>query len=292
MNPEVDYQVNTKIYESLNSLVCRAVFCHNKQPIILKILKQDYPTLAELIRYKQEFEITHSLNLDGVIKAYELRRYQNSLLIILEDIGGDSLKNIITETKISLKELLEIGIKIVESLRTIHAANIVHKDINPSNIVYNQKTKQLKIIDFGISTFLSREKLSIQNVNKLEGTLAYISPEQTGRINRAIDYRSDFYSLGVTFYELLTNRLPFETEDPMEIVHCHIAKKPIPPCHFLTETECPKVFSDIVVKLMAKTAEERYQSAWGLKFDLENCLAQINRNSKFFDFSTCHPRYF
>lgn len=284
MNPEVDYQVNTKIHESLNSLVCRAVFCHNKQPIILKILKQDYPTLAELIRYKQEFEITHSLNLDGVIKAYELRRYQNSLLIILEDIGGDSLKNIITETKISLKELLEIGIKIVESLRTIHAANIVHKDINPSNIVYNQKTKQLKIIDFGISTFLSREKLSIQNVNKLEGTLAYISPEQTGRINRAIDYRSDFYSLGVTFYELLTNRLPFETEDPMEIVHCHIAKKPIPPCHFLTETECPKVFSDIVVKLMAKTAEERYQSAWGLKFDLENCLAQINRNSKFFDF--------
>jgi len=287
MNIFADYQIIAKIYESANSLVYRAVLKQNNQPVILKILKQDYPTPSELTHYKQEYEITRSLNLDRVVKTYDLQRYQNSLVMLLEDFGGESLKSWMAQRQFTLEEFLSIAIKIAESLRAIHAANIIHKDINPSNLVYNPETGQLKIIDFGISTALSRENPTLRNPDRIEGTLAYISPEQTGRMNRAIDYRTDFYSLGVTFYELLTHQLPFTSTDAMELVHCHIAKQPVPP-HELVGAQVgaplPSIVSDIVMKLMAKTAEDRYQSAWGLKADLETCLHQLQTSGEILDF--------
>ncbi|WP_334729060.1 AAA family ATPase [Nostoc sp.] len=279
-NIKVDYEIIQKIYESANSLVYRGIFKPNIQPVILKILKENYPTPSELNRYKQEYEITRSLNNDGVIKTYDLQRYENSLVMFLEDFGGESLKLLMRDRQFSLKEFLSIAIKTTESLATIHAANIIHKDINPSNIVYNLETEQLKIIDFGISTSLAWENQTVGNIDRLEGTLAYIAPEQTGRMNRGIDYRSDFYSLGITFYELLTNKLPFATTNSIELVHCHIAQQPVPP-HELVETlntpsqPIPKALSDIVMKLLAKTPEERYQSAWGIKADLEICSDRL-----------------
>ena len=282
MKATTDYQITAKIYESANSLVYRAVLKQNNQPIILKILKEDYPTPSELTRYKQEYEITRSLQQDGVIKAYDLQRHQNSLVMFLEDFGGESLRFWMAERQFTLKEFLTIAIKITESLGAIHSSNIIHKDINPSNLVYNPKTGQLKIIDFGISSVLSRENQTVRNPERLEGTLAYIAPEQTGRMNRVIDYRSDFYSLGVTFYELLTHQLPFATTDPMELVHCHIARMPEA---LENREEIPKAVSDIVMKLMAKTAEERYQTARGLKADLENCWYQLQTNSQISNFS-------
>ena len=184
-----DYQIVQKIYDSANSLVYRANLKHNRQPVILKILKENYPTPSELNRYKQEYEITRSLNTAGVIKAYDLQRYENSLVMFLEDFGGESLKLLRQDRTFSLLEFLSIAIKTTKSLAAIHAANIIHKDINPSNIVYNPETKQLKIIDFGIFTSLAREQQRIDNLDRLEGTLAYIAPEQTGRMNRGIDYR-------------------------------------------------------------------------------------------------------
>ena len=282
------YQILAKIHESANSLVYRAICDRNNQPLILKILKEDYPTPSELNRYKQEYEITHSLNLEGVVKAYDLQRYQKSLVMLLEDFGGESLKSWVTKRQFTLKEFLTIAIKIAETLGAIHGANIIHKDINPSNLVYNPETGQIKIIDFGISTILSRENPTLRNPDRLEGTLAYISPEQTGRMNRAIDYRTDFYSLGVTFYELLTHQLPFATTDAMELVHCHIAKQPIAPHECVGATHglpLPTIISDIVMKLMAKTAEERYQSGWGLKADLETCLHQLQTSGQISEFS-------
>ncbi len=293
--------VQDKIYESANSYVYRAIRKPDNTPVILKLLKQDYPTPAQLVRYKQEYEITRSFNIQGVIKAYDLQEYQRTLVIILEDFGGESLHKLIVSPPLSpppspsyekglgltfpmpLAEFLRLAIKITDILGQIHAVNIIHKDINPGNIVLNPRTGEVKIIDFGIATRLTRTNPSLSHPNVLEGTLAYISPEQTGRMNRFLDYRTDFYSLGVTFYELLVAKLPFTTTDVLELVHCHIAKQPVTP-HILTEQDVPKAVSDIVMKLMAKTAEERYQSAWGIRADLEACLIQLETTGRIEEF--------
>lgn len=279
-----DYQITEKIYESSNSLIYRAIGKQTGKSYILKVLKESYPTPSELTRYKQEYTIISSLNLLGVIQAYDLLRYENKLVMVVEDFGGESLENLLHKKKVTLEESLSIFIKIAESLGEIHAANILHKDINPSNIVYNPETQKLKIIDFGISTILSRENPILQASTQLEGTLAYISPEQTGRMNRALDRRTDFYSLGVTFYQLLTHQLPFATTDPLALVHSHIAKQPVPPHLVVGEERCPKAVADIIMKLMAKPAEERYQSAWGLKADLETCLYQLQNTGQIISF--------
>ncbi|WP_445305155.1 MULTISPECIES: serine/threonine protein kinase [unclassified Microcoleus] len=267
-----DITIVSKIYESANSLVYRGILKSNQQPLILQLLKEDYPTPAEHYRYQQEYEITRRLNLDETIKAYELRKYDNTQVMLLEDFGGESLKFLQERRTFSVSEFLHLAIQSTDALGKIHQKNVIHKDITPSNIVLNYQTGQLKIIDFGLSTILSQENPSLKSPNLLEGTLAYISPEQTGRMNRVIDYRTDFYSLGVTFYELLTNQLPFESLDALELVHCHIAKQPTPPHEI--NPEIPLNISEIVMKLMAKMAEDRYQIAWGIKADLETCLAQ------------------
>lgn len=277
-----NYQLVEKLYESANSLVYKAFLKTNSQPIIVKVLKENYPTFSELNRYKQEYEITRFLKSDNIIKAYELQRYDNSLVMILEDFGGQSLNLLLSQSKLNLEDFLAIALKITDGLSAIHKANIVHKDINPSNIVYNFQTGELKIIDFGISTRLSQEFLTVCSPNQLEGTLAYISPEQTGRMNRGLDYRSDFYSLGVTFYEMLTHKLPFPTIDPIELVHCHIAQQPLP-IHKLIP-DIPIAVSNIINKLLAKTPEERYQSAGGIKADLETCLYQLKTNRQISQF--------
>ncbi|NEO76152.1 AAA family ATPase [Moorena sp. SIO4G3] len=272
------YQISTQIHQSTNSLVYRGSRESDNLPIVIKVLRQDYPTPTQLTRYKQEYQITHNLDLVGVIKALDLEAYQNTLVIIFEDFGAKSLKRLYQENQFTLKEFLQIAIAICDALGNLHNAKIIHKDINPANIVYNPDTKQLKIIDFGISTRLSQENPTLKNPELLEGTLAYISPEQTGRMNRCVDYRSDFYSLGVSLYELLTGKLPFETKDSLELIYCHLAKQTLPPNNIVVENHdspLPQMISDIVMKLMAKTAEERYQSAWGIKADLEECLQQL-----------------
>ncbi|MEG4207492.1 AAA family ATPase [Microcoleus sp. Pol7_A1] len=265
--------VQKLLYESANSLVYRALREADHQPLILKLLKESYPTPQELLRYRTEYRITRELKEAGVVQVYDLQKYQNSLVMFVEDFGGESLKIWMQQRKFSLNEFLLLAIATTETLGQIHSANIIHKDINPSNIVFNPATEQIKIIDFGISTQLTRETPSLKNPNILEGTLAYISPEQTGRMNRALDYRTDFYSLGVTFYELLTGKLPFETEDPLELVHCHIARQPLPPHQI--EPKIPRIVSQIVSKMMEKNAENRYQTALGLKHDLDTCLVKL-----------------
>jgi PAS domain S-box-containing protein len=277
------YQILAQIYHSSNSLVYRALREQDNQGIILKVLKSDYPTPAELTRYKQEYEITRSLNIEGVIKAYDLQKYQDTLVMFLEDFGGESLAIALKSQKIALLKFLPIAISIAETLSRIHAANVIHKDINPSNIVFNQETGQVKIIDFGISTVFTRENPTLKNPQVLEGTLAYMSPEQTGRMNRTLDYRTDFYSLGATFYQLLTGRLPFEATDALELVHCHMARQPIPPHQLVSEI--PPAISSLVMKLLAKTAEERYQSAKGLKADLEKCWRQLQTRGSITNFT-------
>ncbi|MEG4634805.1 protein kinase, partial [Microcoleus sp. AR_TQ3_B6] len=151
------YEITSQIHESNNSLVYRGLRKQDNQPIILKFLKLDYPLPASLVRYKQEYEITRNLNLESVPKTYSLERYQNSLVIISEDSGGESLKLWLASKKLTLQEFLSTAIKITRALGQIHQHNIIHKDINPSNIIINSTTGLVQIIDFGISTVLSRE---------------------------------------------------------------------------------------------------------------------------------------
>jgi predicted ATPase/GAF domain-containing protein len=188
------------------------------------------------------------------------------------------------------------------SLAGLHQHRIIHKDIKPSNILIQPDSHQVWLTDLGLASQLPQETQELKSPGVLEGTLAYLSPEQTGRMNRGIDYRSDFYALGVTFYELLTGRLPFQSDDPLELVYCHLAKEPVPP-HEVSRSQAlgvrsqqsevsspsphpaiPKVLSGIVLKLMTKNAEDRYQSALGLKADLENCLAQYTATQTITEF--------
>jgi PAS domain S-box-containing protein len=269
--------IHSKIYESLASLVYRGTREQDNCAVIAKVLKQDYPSPQELTRYRQEYEITRFLNIEGVVKAYSQQDYQRTLVFLLEDFGGESLEYWMRQqpdfSPMPLPTFLRLAIAITDTLGKIHAAHVIHKDINPGNIVFNPKTGVIKIIDFGIATRFSRTNPTFKSLHLLEGTPAYLSPEQTGRMNRMLDYRTDFYSLGVTFYELLTGQLPFPTNDLLELVHCHIAKPPIPP-HELNAT-LPQPVSNLILKLMAKNAEDRYQSAWGIKADLERCAQQL-----------------
>ncbi|BAY23936.1 serine/threonine protein kinase and signal transduction histidine kinase with GAF and PAS/PAC sensor [Calothrix sp. NIES-2100] len=269
--------IQNKIYESSNSLVYRGIR-EDGVAIIVKMLKLDYPSPQELTRYRQEYKITRSLNLEGVVKAYSQQNYQRTLMILLEDFGGESLEQWMHKRPdifcpMPLSTFLSLAIAFTDILGRIHAANVIHKDINPGNIVFNPDTGVVKIIDFGIATQFNRTNPTFKSPHVLEGTLAYLSPEQTGRMNCLLDYRTDFYSLGVTFYELLTGHLPFETTDILELVHCHIAKQPVSP-HELNAA-IPRAVSDIILKLMAKNAEDRYQSAWGIKADLETGFCQF-----------------
>lgn len=269
------YSILETIHAASKSLVYRARTEGNGQPVILKLLNKSHPNYDEITKFRREYQITLSLrDLNGTIGLYDFREHQNTLIMVLEDFGGCSLDRIITATALGLREFLNVSIMIAGALAEIHDAKVMHKDINPSNIVYNQSTGALKIIDFGIATKLSFENPDIMNPEVIEGTLPYLSPEQTGRMNRTLDYRTDFYSLGVTLYELLTGMLPHRASDALEMVHCHIAKHPVAPhlCH----PEIPEPVSEIVMKLLAKNAEDRYESAIGIKADLEECLWQLD----------------
>ncbi len=224
------YIIIEKLYEDNNSIIYRATRDTDGISVVIKILNREYPAQKEIADFRREYEVTRSLaNLKFSIGVYDLLEYGNSLALVLEDFGAQSLKDLIASKPLILEFFLHISIKICQALQELHENGIIHKDVNPSNIVYNPETDQLKIIDFGISTILGKENSSYVPSGQLEGTIAYISPEQTGRMNRRVDWRTDFYFLGVTFYEMLLGVRPFESKDPLELIHAHIARKPVSP---------------------------------------------------------------
>jgi len=273
------YRLTQELYNGSRTLVYRGYRETDSLAIVIKLLKNPYPSFSELLSFRNQYTIAKNLNSPLIVQTYSLEPYQNGYALVMEDFGGISLKEWKLQGNLqSLQEFLEIAIALCDTLNLLYKERIIHKDIKPSNILINPQTKQIKLIDFSIASLLPRETQTLVNPNVLEGTLAYISPEQTGRMNRGIDYRTDFYSLGVTFYELLTGELPFASNDPMELVHSHIAK--IAPLVHEINCEISSVLSKIVSKLMAKNAEDRYQNALGLKFDLENCLHQLQISGK------------
>ncbi|GAA6617720.1 hypothetical protein NUACC26_035310 [Scytonema sp. NUACC26] len=275
------YSINEELYNSSRTIVYRAFRETDSLSVVIKLLKNPYPSFSELVQFRNQYTIVKNLNSPLIVQTYSLEPYQNRYVLVMEDFGGISLKeyfNYVETLNLTfLQDFLQIAIALADTLNILYQERIIHKDIKPRNILINPQTKQVKLIDFSIASLLPRETQTLISLNVLEGTLAYISPEQTGRMNRGIDYRTDFYSLGVTFYELLTGELPFPSNDPMELVHCHIAQI-APLLH--DYQQIPPVLSSIVNKLMAKNAEDRYQSALGLKFDLENCLYQLKATGR------------
>ncbi|NER02177.1 MAG: serine/threonine protein kinase, partial [Okeania sp. SIO3C4] len=266
------YQIKQKLYEGTRTLVYRGIRATDSQKVALKFMRNEYPSFNELLHFRNQYTITKNLDVPGVVKSLSLETYRNGYVLVMEDNGAISLDKY---DSLDLTICLKIGIQIADILHKLYQNRVIHKDIKPANTLIHPQTKQVKIIDFSIASVLPFETTEIKNPNVLEGTLAYISPEQTGRMNRGIDYRSDFYSLGVMFFEMLNGKLPFDATDPMELIHCHLAKKP--EC---IDSQIPTPLVNIIHKLMAKNAEDRYQNALGLKYDLEKCLARWEKVGK------------
>lgn len=263
----------SKIHESVGSVVYRAHDTPHARDVVLKVLREEPPTAESFVRYQQEFEITAGLDFPDAIKAFELRPHAGSAFIVLEDFGGEALRDVLARRRLSIEEVLELAIKTARQLGQIHARGIIHRDVCPANIVWNERTGELKIIDFGISSSFGKECPRFAGTRAIVGTLAYLAPEQSGRTNRVVDYRADYYALGATLYELASGHPPFIGEDALDLVHCHLARTPRP----LHESDpsIPEMFSRITAKLLMKSAEERYQSVAGLLHDLELCLEAV-----------------
>ncbi|MCT7950967.1 AAA family ATPase [Ancylothrix sp. C2] len=276
------YQFIETLHNGVRTCVDRARKDSEVSSVIIKTLKAEYPTLSDITRLRNEYQILHSLNVETIIKPLSLENYENGLALILEDSNSEAINKWMNGKTLATYQFISIAIQLVCALAELHKNNIIHKDIKPQNIIINPITEKVKLIDFSIASRLGQENAALSHPDLLEGTLAYMSPEQTGRMNRTIDYRTDFYSLGVTFYEILTGQLPFQATDPLELVHSHIAKTPIPPHQ--QNHEIPLQISAIVMKLLAKNAEDRYQSAEGLKFDLETCLINLKSSGSISDF--------
>ncbi|AJD39932.1 multi-sensor signal transduction multi-kinase nodulation NodV-like protein [Rhizobium gallicum bv. gallicum R602sp] len=240
-------------------------------PVLVVLPALEHPTLSSLERLDHEFGLKDELDSPWAVRPLELVREGGRTMLVLEDPGGEPLARRLG-TAMETELFLRLAIGIAAALGKAHQRGLVHKDIKPANILVTGSDAEVRLTGFGIASRLSRERQAPEPPEVVAGTLAYMAPEQTGRMNRSIDSRSDLYALGVTLYEMLTGSLPFAASDPMEWVHCHIARQPMPP-NERTADVSPAV-SAIVMKLLAKTAEERYQTAGGVEHDLSRCLSQ------------------
>ncbi len=271
-----------RLRDGADSVVFRGVREPDGEPVVVKQLRKLYPSAEQIAALQRELDLTNLAASEGVVSAYGIEQEEGVVRLIIEDFGGSSLASQIAEARPSLAESLSIAVAVTRALAVVHDRQIVHKDINPSNIVRNPETGQVKLIDFGISSMLRRESVEAQTTGTVRGTPAYMSPEQTGRMNVSLDYRTDLYSLGVTLYELLTGSLPFRAKDTLEYVHAHIAKTPLAPHE--VDAEVPEVISKLVMRLLEKRADDRYQSASGLLYDLEQAQAMLQQTGHLSDF--------
>ena len=269
------YEIREKLYESAHSVACRAFRLSDHLPVILKRLKDEFPPPRELSKYQNEYAIAKLLaDRPGLGRVLGLEAVHNILVMVVEDWGAESLKKLLEQRRFALEETLEIAHKVAAALGELHAAQVIHKDVNPGNILYNPSTQEVRLIDFGLSTRLIRLEPEFQGPELIEGTFAYMAPEQTGRMNRPVDFRADHYSLGATLYHLLVGQPPFTTEDTRKLLRCHLYEMPVPPCR--ASQRVPEPVSSLVMKLLAKAPEDRYQSAVGILADLATCLTGLS----------------
>jgi predicted ATPase/signal transduction histidine kinase len=263
------------LHEDGELILYRAVHANPGDGVVPGVLivgpAGEYASPAVLARLEHEYALAAELDARWAVRPLGLARYRGCPVLVLEDPGGEPLARLLG-TPLEVGAFLRLAISIARAVGNLHAAALIHKNIKPANVLVNSATGDVWLSGFGIASRLRRERQSPQPPEIIAGTLAYMAPEQTGRMNRSIDSRSDLYALGVTLYEMSTGGLPFTATDPMELVHGHIARRPVPPDERLKEM--PSSISAIIMKLLAKTAEERYQTAAGVESDLRRCLAE------------------
>ncbi|WP_166244999.1 protein kinase domain-containing protein [Paenibacillus turpanensis] len=278
MNAVAGFKLNERIHEGTRTAIYRGIREETGEKVIVKLLKSDRPIRDEVIKLRKEFELASGLDREKIVVPLELVEHPRGFALVLEDYGGIALQQLLKTRPTGLDTILNISVQLSIIVGYLHRNKLIHKDIKTNNFIIHPETLQVKLTDFGISTpFGSGEEWELPSVRsgELEGTMAYISPEQTGRVHRRIDYRTDFYSLGVTLYEMFTGRLPFRAQEPAELMHSHIAKQPISPS--MQDVRIPIPISEIIMKCLAKNPEDRYQSAYGLQYDLQQCLEQVQQ---------------
>ncbi|WP_437708496.1 AAA family ATPase [Sorangium sp. So ce448] len=276
------YRVLEVLHQGADTILYRARRDEDGRPVVLKALRRDHASPRALGRLQHELEVATALASPVVVRAYGIEPFRDQMTLVLEDFGGRSLDRLLDDDgpmrpmrPMSIERFFPLALRLAAALAELHRHHVIHKDIKPQNLLYNPDTGEVKITDLGIASLSSRGAQELAHDGLIEGTLAYMAPEQTGRMNRRVDERTDLYSLGVTFYELLTGTLPFHASDPVAWVYCHIAQAPRPP-HALVPSIPPQL-SAVVLKLLSKAAEERYQSALGLRHDLDTCFSQLRR---------------
>lgn len=248
------YNMNETIHQSDRTLVYRGERQRDRQPVIIKIPRAESPNhWLNISRITHEYAIGKNFNDPGLIKIYELCQTNQGIpALILEDFGGESLTKFLVNHPLSCLDFLTLALQLTQSLDVLQKAQIIHQNIHPGNILINPISKIIKLIDFSMASpveHLPGQGNNLRDFRHIPGISAYTSPEQTGRMNRGIDYRTDFYSLGVTFYQMLTGNLPFEASEPLEWIYCHIAKTPQPIAPSLNpKLAIPQSLANIVCK--------------------------------------------
>jgi predicted ATPase/signal transduction histidine kinase len=279
-----DYTAVEPLYVGSRSTVYRARRTADARPVILKVANTGQATPEEaLARLRHELGLLQAIRSDRVVLGLDVTTLGPDPALVLEDIGGESLDRYLARKRFSLADALGLAIGVAIAIRDVHAAGIIHKDVTPNNIVFNAATGETRLIDFDVATAWRTDHQGFVSPRTLEGTLLYMAPEQTGRMNRATDSRADLYAFGVTLFELLTGRLPFIDTDILSIVHAHLAVRPPPPSAI--DPAIPLPVSAIVMKLLAKAPEDRYQTADGLLADLRTCVARLTATGTIDDFA-------
>lgn len=263
------YTIVESLHEDPETALVRGFRTEDRAPVTLRLPRRSPPTARDLARLQHEYAILRSLAVPGVVAAHALEHHGDRLALVLASPPGEPLDTVLRAGRLPVREALAIAAAVADILVGVHASGIIHKHIKPANLVVRREPLAVHLIGFGLATRLSVEAQRPTSLDALEGSLAYMSPEQTGRMNRSLDLRSDFYSLGATLYHMLTGVPPFPGDDPLELVHGHIARVPPPPRQL---ADVPEVVSALVMRLLAKAPEERYQSASGLAADLRECL--------------------
>lgn len=269
---ESGYLQLEEIHQSRRLRIQRAIRLHDHARVILKTFAGQAPEVGEMSALGREHDLLTSLDVAGVVKSLGVETLAGRPALILEDPGGAALGALTFARPMPLEPFLRMGVELAEIVGAIHARGVIHKDITPWNVLVDSKTGRPTLIDLHLATRLVSEPQEPRPPQALDGTLAYMSPEQTGRTSRHLDTRTDLYSLGATLYAALTGHPPFEFDDPLELIHSHLARMPIPPAAIVPG--CPGPVSDIVMRLLAKTPEQRYQGAQGVIADLNNCLTE------------------